>query len=131
MVLFIGMWTHLKSLLSNVLPFAQFKLRSLLRGDECFVCLTVICSATAVLDYQSTSYTIIRLKSVGVRNMQVAILARSPREMALTDRILPRYILSRVRVSVRPIILLYAGKKTRVARMLFSSMYRWIRSAAI
>ena len=39
---------------------------------------------------------------VGVRKLQVAILARSSREMSLTDRILPRYILSRVRVSVRP-----------------------------
>ena len=43
-------------------------------------------------------------KSVGVRKLQVAILALLLREMALTDRILPRYILSRVRVSVRPII---------------------------
>ena len=34
--------------------------------------------------------------------MQFAILAQSPREMALTDRILPRYFLSRVRVSIRP-----------------------------
>ena len=31
---------------------------------------------------------------VGVHKLQVAILARSPREMSLTDRILPRYILS-------------------------------------
>ena len=34
--------------------------------------------------------------------MQFAFLAQSPREMALTDRILPRYFLSRVRVSIRP-----------------------------
>ena len=40
--------------------------------------------------------------SVGVRKLQVAILARSSREMSLTDRVLPRYIMSRVRVSVRP-----------------------------
>ena len=53
-------------------------------------------------------YTIICLKSVVVRTLQVTILARSPREMSLTDRILPRYILSRVRVSVRPRIFLYA-----------------------
>ena len=39
--------------------------------------------------------------SVDVRRLQVAILARSPREMSQTDRILPRYFLSRVRVSVR------------------------------
>ena len=47
-------------------------------------------------------YTIICLKSVDVRRLQVEILARSPREMSQTDRILPRYFLSRVRVSVRP-----------------------------
>ena len=35
-------------------------------------------------------YTIICLKSVDVRKLQVAILARSPREMSETDRILPR-----------------------------------------
>ena len=52
------------------------------------------------------------LKSVclsgDVRRLQVAILARSPREMSQTDRILPRYFLSRVRVSDRPRIFLYA-----------------------
>ena len=47
-------------------------------------------------------YTIIRHKSVHVRKLQVAILAQSFWEMSLTDRILPRYILSRVHVSVRP-----------------------------
>ena len=39
---------------------------------------------------------------MNVRKVQVAILARLPREMSQTDRILPRYILSRVRVSFRP-----------------------------
>ena len=34
--------------------------------------------------------------------MQFAILAQSPREMYQTDRIHPRYFLSRVRVSIRP-----------------------------
>ena len=47
-------------------------------------------------------YPIICLKSVDVRSLQVAILAQSPREMSQTDRILPRYFLSRVRVSIRP-----------------------------
>ena len=47
-------------------------------------------------------YTIICLKSVNVRKVQVAILARLPREMSQTDRILPRYTLSRVRISFRP-----------------------------
>ena len=63
-------------------------------------------------------YTIIRHKSVDVRKFQVAILAQSFREMSLTDRIIPRYILSRVRVSVRPRIFLYAKKpQTTVARI--------------
>ena len=62
-------------------------------------------------------YTIIGHKSVDVRKLQVAILARSPQEMSQTDRILPRYILSRVRVSVRPRIFVYAKKpQTTVAR---------------
>ena len=43
--------------------------------------------------------------------MQFAFLAQSPREMALTDRILPRYFLSRVRVSIRPRFFVYANKK--------------------
>ena len=47
-------------------------------------------------------YTIILLISVGVRKLQVAILARSSREMYLTVRIVRQYILSRVRASVRP-----------------------------
>ena len=40
--------------------------------------------------------------SVGVRKRQVAILDRSSREMSLTVRIIWKYILSRVHVSVRP-----------------------------
>ena len=68
-------------------------------------------------------YTIICLKSVAVRKLQVAILARSPREMSQTDRIVWKHILSRVRVSVRPRIFLYAKKtQTIVARMLFTSI---------
>ena len=63
------------------------------------------------LSFRRGIYTIIRHKSVDVLKLQVAILARSPREMSQTDRILPRYILSRVRVSVRPIIFLYAKKR--------------------
>ena len=64
-------------------------------------------------------YTIICLKSVclsgDVRTMQFAILAQSPREMALTDRILPRYFLSRVRVSIRPRFF-YTPKNPKPAR---------------
>ena len=59
-------------------------------------------------------YPIICLKSVclsgHVRRMQFAILAQSPREMSQTDRIHPRYFLSRVRVSIRPRTFLYAKK---------------------
>ena len=69
---------------------------------------------TSVLPVQCGIYTIICLKSVDVRKLQVAILARSPREMSQTDRIIPRYILSRVRVSVRPRILLYVREKKHV-----------------
>ena len=64
---------------------------------------------------------VICLKSVclsgDVRRMQFAILDRSPREMSQTDRIHPRYFLSRVRVSIRPRIFLYGKKpQTTVAR---------------
>ena len=59
-------------------------------------------------------YSIICLKSVDVRKRQVAILVRSPREMSQTDRILPRYILSRVRVSVRPRIFFISQTRPHV-----------------
>ena len=62
-------------------------------------------------------YTIICLKSIAVRKLQVAILAPSPREMSQTERIVWKHILSQVRVSVRPRIFLYAKKRqTRVTR---------------
>ena len=73
-------------------------------------------------------YTIICLKSVGVRKLQVAIPARSPREMSLTDCILPRYILSRVRVSVRPRTF-YTRKKPKPESPA-SCLFQLIRSAA-
>ena len=67
-------------------------------------------------------YPIICLKSVclygDVRTMQFAILAQSPREMSQTDRIHPRYFLSRVRVSIRPRFFLYAKKTQTSPRML-------------
>ena len=53
-------------------------------------------------------YTIILLKSVGVRKRQIAILVRSSRDMSLTVRIVGKHILSGVRVSVRPSNFLYA-----------------------
>ena len=58
-------------------------------------------------------YTIICLKSVVVRKLQVAILTRSPREMYQTDRIVWTHILSRVRVSVRPRIFVSYAKKPK------------------
>ena len=62
-------------------------------------------------------YPIICLKSGDVRRMHFAILDRSPLEMSQTDRIHPRYFLSRVRVSIRPRIILYVKKpQTTVAR---------------
>ena len=64
-----------------------------------------------------TIYTIIWLTSVAVRKLQVVIHARSPREMYQTERIVRTHVLSRVRVSVRPRIFLYAKKQqTPVAR---------------
>ena len=57
--------------------------------------------------------------------MQFAILAQSRREMSQTDRIHPRYFLSRVRVSIRPRFFLYAKKpQTIVARILRSALQR-------
>ena len=64
-----------------------------------------------------TIYTIILLMSVclsvGVRKVQVAILARSSRKMYLTVRIVWQYILSRVRVSVRPSIFFICEKPSK------------------
>ena len=45
--------------------------------------------------------------------MQVAIIARSSREMSLTVRIVWHYILSRVRVSVRPSIFFICEKQSK------------------
>ena len=60
-----------------------------------------------------TIYTIICLKSFVIRKLQVAILARSPREMSQTDRIVWKHILSRVRVLVMPRICFIREKKTK------------------
>ena len=69
-------------------------------------------------------YPIICLKSVDVRRLQVVILALSPREMSQTDRILPRYILSRVRVSVRPRIFYTRKTENHSHRILRSALRR-------
>ena len=72
-------------------------------------------------------YTIICLKSVDVRTMQLAIMVQSRREMSQTDRIHPRYFLLRVRVSIRPRYFVNAKKNiVHVQCMLFTS----IRAAA-
>ena len=108
-------------------PGAVMPLATLPYISFCVQCLIICGSRCCFL----TIYTIICLKSVPVRKLQVAILALSPREMSHTDRILPRYILSRVRVPVRSRIFLYAKKpQTRLARMLCISSRVWIRSAA-
>ena len=66
------------------------------------VCIVNIMPSQVNIAYSTSILQFALNLSVDVRNLQVAILARSPREMSLTDRILPRYILSRVRVSVSP-----------------------------
>ena len=70
---------------------------------------------------ESYIYTIILLSlyvclSVGVRKLQVTILVRSSREMSLTVRIIWQYILSRIRISVRPGIFLYAKNIHKLSR---------------
>ena len=70
----------------------------------CFAELKMLCCRVSI-------YPIICLKSVDVRRLQVVILALPPREMSQTDCILPRYILSRVCISVRPRIFLYAKNR--------------------
>ena len=57
------------------------------------------CSVNCAHLYYNSPYVCM---SVNVHKRQVAILARSSREMSQTVRIDWRYILSRVRVSVRP-----------------------------
>ena len=74
-------------------------------------------------------YIIILLKYVGVRKLQVAILARSPREMSQTDRIVWKHILSRVRVCVRPSICFIREKKTKPIAITESPaccLFQWI-----
>ena len=58
--------------------------------------------------------------------MQFAFLAQSPREMALTDRIHPRYFLLRIRVSIRPRYFVNAKKPntTAAARSMTGQRHR-------
>ena len=58
--------------------------------------------------------------------MQFAFLAQSPREMALTDRIHPKYFLLRIRVSIRPRYFVNAKKPntTAAARLMTGQRHR-------
>ena len=66
---------------------------------------------------ESTIYTMILLKSVGVSKLQVAIIARSSRVMFQTVRIDWKHILSRVRVSVRPSNCFIREKHPKLSRI--------------
>ena len=68
--------------------------------------LHILSRKISYLYYNSPSVCL----SVIVRKRQVAILARSSRKMSLTVRIVLQYILSRVRVSVRPSIFFICKK---------------------
>ena len=63
-------------------------------------------------------YTIILIKSacLSISKLQVAILARSSREMSQTVRIDYRSFLSRVRISVRPSNFFYAKNTHKLSR---------------
>ena len=96
-------------------------------GDTCSCYSCMQSDELTAVFYNTTSidrieiYPIICLKSVclsgDVRKVQIAIIGRLPREMSQTDRILSRYFLSRVRVSIRPRIFVYAKQpQTTVVR---------------
>ena len=77
---------------------------SILNSEICglkniHVQIAQFCAVFGHKNIYSDIYPIIRHKSVDVRKLQVAILARSTREMFQIDRILPRYTMSRVRVN--------------------------------
>ena len=75
----------------------------------------------------SHAYRLSVCLSVGVSKLQVAILARSSREMSQTVRIDWQYILSRVRVSVTPIHFLYAknSQNYREYRVAARCLFEW------
>ena len=73
-------------------------------------------------------YTIILLKSVAVSKVQVAILARLFREMSQTVRIDWQYILSQVRVTVRPSNFFTSEKHTKaIAKTESRTSVCWMR----
>ena len=79
-------------------------------------------------------YTVILLKSVSVRKLQVAILARLSREVSLTVRIVWQHIMSRVRVSVRPgnfFIPEKQSNKLRIQRLVRDCLSGWNTERAL
>ena len=78
-----------------------------------------------VLTYSSVkhSFKSVCMSVCRCSKLQVAILARSSREMSLTVRIVWKYILSRVRVSVRPSNLCEKHPKPRGNRVASACVY--------
>ena len=77
----------------------------------------------------SRIHTIIRHKYVDVRKLQVAIIVRSPREMSQTDRILPRYILSRAYRSNSVVYLPQRGDRLRRTGRLWFAVFSRIKNS--
>ena len=90
------------SFMYALLMFTWTALTTFIAHLKNFFLYTLSLPLPAVSAGMAHIYTIICLKSVVVRKLQVAILSRSPREMSQTDRIVWKHILSRVHVSVRP-----------------------------
>ena len=92
-------------------------------------------SLHSATDIAKIIYTIILLKSVTVRKLQVAILGRSSQEMSQT--IEWQYILSRVHVSVRPSHFSIRKKhpkaiaKTRVSRHFLAQRRKCLLNAPV
>ena len=99
-------------LLTNTfVPHTTLSVATCSRFYKCSVVAAMLMSLLQLfVPAHITIYPIMCLNYVDIRSMQVVILALSPREISQTDRILPKYILSRVRVSVRPRIV-YTRKK--------------------
>ena len=98
------------------------------RGKENYYKILYIHSVVNIYCQNCHIYTIICLKSVVVRKLQVAILARSPREMSQTDRIVWKHILSRVCVSVRPRICFICEKNPNLSLIESPAccLFQWI-----
>ena len=103
-------------------PTASLKLYPIVRWNKRAPCLNRASNWCSDNWYnhgelsEPSCYTIIVLKSVAVRKLQVAILARSSREMSQTVRIDWQHFLSRVRISVRPSNFFYAKNTQKLSR---------------